>query len=402
MSYKSKYLKIRWFKRDGYIEGDKFKDLRKMTCLILLNKKYFDSNFSHLGSVKDHDNTIASSCSNFNLTFVAGVSTKIHACLGLFNLKIRLIQRSVNPEIIVLSFSGHAWYLCILTKVLFPTSKLIFRSHNAELPHRLDYSHCETRSLRKKKFWRRRAFFGLLSDWVSGTVCDVIFGISRYDNYHYWNKIIRKSEKIIYFPYCNRSNDFDKNVIVKKNLRQKNISSAPEIGHWSKKSTIGQKIVAASIGSSNPGPITHDQELQFYKFANELNKETSEKFVLAQTNPQFPKKTPSNVIKIEKNEFEDFSKNINICLVLGKWGRGTKTKIVDCVLEGTPVICHQAIFNRLDVEFRIGVLPWSEKEGNPTELMEQAIKLLKSRKPTKLKQSLIARCEMSFQLALRK
>lgn len=213
--------------------------------------------------------------------------------------------------------------------------------HNAEYPHRLDYAraHSELGEFSKAKLWRRRALIHLISDFVTINFSSIVLPISRFDAFTYFSRLALNKSKVLPLLYAPPIDLFS---------QSKNQPSQDS----------GDNLRILSIGSIAPSAITKKQELDFYKFASNLRKlPFGNRVTFFQSNPQ-ANGIPEfiNITKKTKKFLEVYERS-QIIAIMGKYGRGTKTKIIDSIFLGKVVISSLSIWERLDVEYRNYVIP---------------------------------------------
>ena len=270
---------------------------------------------------------------------------------GLFSyFLIRHLKRVVNrvegAEVRSIHFSmmGFPWITVVFARLLFPDATISFRSHNAEGIHRIDYFKCSKTTVEKIRALRF-AVTGIFSDWVISRVADWVLPVSDHDLESYWAYFCSR-RRLICLPYVGP--EFKTDV---SDLDSIDFASKPE-----------GALRVVSVGSAVPGSVTLDQEMRFYHYVGSLDGSLDHQFEFIQTNAAKRDLAPGNVTCLDfVEDFDRFMSDIDIVVVAGRYGRGAKTKIIDAVLSGIPVVCHIDLFRRLDVDYRAGVFPFSSE-----------------------------------------
>ncbi len=288
------------------------------------------------GSSKDILNLENSLARKFNIDQLYLTRGK-QAIVEILNLLRRNKIGFKSYECIVINMPGSCLLLAITLYILkSKRSKLVYRSHNAELFHILDRVDLEPGLFSRFKL-RVKAINSLIQDLLSAQLFNYIFVISTYDGLTYWKKFT-KASKVLHLPY------------------------AP----WLFKKNGNDRSLILSLGSAvYGGSIALEQELTFYNFAREIG--PLEKFTFCQIGGQRTNQAPSFVdaYNIVDNPEEFLVRTKVICLCSSR-GRGTKTKLADAVANGIPVITPEQIFERTDVEFRNGIVPYGPNSKNKT------------------------------------
>lgn len=343
MAYIGKYVVFKFLDRNSVNELAKNK-ANDQDILVVVNKKFFDPNLIHLGSNKDHSILLDQLTGIYRTTCIAGIVPKsIKSILGLIEIRIRLFQRGYMPKLVILSLSGGIAISVIIARLLFFRQKIVCRMHNAEYPHRLDYAraHSELGEFSKSRLWRRRALIHLISDFVTINFSSIVLPISRFDAFSYFSRLALNKSKVIPLLYAPPIDLFS----------QSQSQSQPS-------QDSGDNLWMLSIGSIAPSAITKKQELDFYKFAIKLRKlPFGNKVTFFQSNPQ-ANNIPEFIKTTKKTKkFIEVYEKSQIIVIMGKYGRGAKTKIIDSIFLGKVVISSLSIWERLDVEYQNYVIP---------------------------------------------
>jgi hypothetical protein len=309
----------------------------KIKILHLVPKSFATKDPSH-GSSKDILNLENHLAKNANIDRLIVLRDKF-AIIEIINL-LRLNSISIKSyDQILINIPGSPFAIIFFIYFLkSKKTKLLFRAHNAEMLHVLD--RISLTPCRLKKFELRiKAFESFIFDLLIAQFVNYIFVISTHDASFYWRKFV-KSSKVLHLPYSPVL--FEEPI---KNLR---------------------KNLILSLGATVSGsPFALDQELNFYKFSKEVG--PLEKFLFCQVGGQNTEAAPSFIkaYGIVKN-LDDFLNRAKVLCICSSFGRGTKTKLADAVANGIPVITTEDIFERTDIEFRNGVIPYGPNSQNKT------------------------------------
>ena len=299
-------------------------------ALHIVPLSYLSSNEFH-GSTKDIarvEDMIAEHTPEVILDRIAVARGK-HSLINLFGSINAGRLRLQDYDFVIINLPGLNALLSITLKILCePKTKLVYRAHNAEFPHRWDQFKITSGLDRVTCF--RRAVFGWMSDRITSAVVDYVWSISRDDNYEYWSHNTKTSVTVAY----------------------------PGLASG-RMPTSRQDIVLSVGAAERGGVIAMEQERDFYASIQKVDLPSDMRAI--QIGACIPEEAPDFV---ETHAFVDdpisFISRASVICVLGSAGRGSKTKVVDSVTLGVQVVMTEALFDRVDAEFKHGCVPFGE------------------------------------------
>ena len=245
---------------------------------------------------------------------------------------IRVFHREIRNlsgyEVIVVDIPGTFPRLIATLKRLAPNARVLFRAHNAEFFHRMDYFRAETQRSRRLKY-ALAAVRGLLGDLRMVLSSDAILSISTWDSENYWMKLAA--------PFGKRSKIVDVPYFLPKRLTPNRRPGARE-------------RVCVCLGVPHkPSPLIRDSLTKFVESVENLPGpiRTSWRFT-ATGHPV------ENILSSECIDFLGFLETPFDALIgsramclLSDLGRGFKTKILDAAVSGAFTIMPRELFARL-------------------------------------------------------
>ena len=297
------------------------------------------------GSAKDVDANVESLISQGWEVWQLKIERDIRALLYVHSLH-RYIKSIREFGLVVYDIPGSP-LLQLLVLRLLRANRLVFRSHNAEGLHRIDYARVMVRR-REKLSSYLLALRRFCTDRLVAKLCFAILVIDHGDLVEYWSKLAGKT-KLLYFPYVlsNRARDVGSRDIAQNAVEHEN--------------------VFLHLGSFSPGPLIEDSERRFLELVSQL--------------PEIPELTFARAgrrvfISDQMNHLErrvvDFGFVKNPLGILDKskalvlpssHGRGFKTKIYDAIECGCWVILPSKLMARMDAVFAPYCVAF--EEGNP-------------------------------------
>lgn len=257
-------------------------------------------------------------------------------------------ERDIRPlssyEFILLDIPGSFSRAVADIKRRAPAAKVIFRSHNAEFFHRLDWARAE-QTVGRKALWRARALRALWKDYRTLRSADQVTSICDWDNDAYWKRIgdwAGTSERAVTWHY-----------FLPTALEPK----APPVD----KELLCVCLGAPHKGGDTPkhGPIIADLYERFSKSVESL---PASPWRFAVTG--LPPEGTTLGTRVEVLGFLDspFSalERAKVVWLPTELGRGFKTKILDAVVAGCFVILPQDLFSRLPEEIKPFCLPYHD------------------------------------------
>ena len=168
--------------------------------LVIVGKDYLIEGLNYNGSTKDIQSLIEDIELNhirFKLVLVSRKS--LHAWIDLKTQIIDGVNRRHFSDVIV-SIPGASGFLLPGLRIL-GFSNIHFRSHNAEVLHRIDWLRTEVGILGRLRILKK-LIFGAISDFLVAYLSTTILMISKVEITKYWNKWFPLcKKKFVYFPY---------------------------------------------------------------------------------------------------------------------------------------------------------------------------------------------------------
>lgn len=168
--------------------------------LLIVGKDYLIEGLNYNGSTKDIQSLIEDLKLNhirFKLVLVSRKS--LHAWIDLKTQMIDGVNRRYFSDVIV-SIPGASGFFLPGLKIL-GFSNIHFRSHNAEVLHRIDWLRAEVGIVGRLRILKR-VIFGAISDLLVAYLSTTILMISKVEINKYWNKWFPLcKKKFVYFPY---------------------------------------------------------------------------------------------------------------------------------------------------------------------------------------------------------
>lgn len=224
-------------------------------------------------------------------------------------------------DVIIMSLPGSHPRALLRLRRAAPHALILFRAHNAEFPHRLDWM-AGTNGFRAKAWLAVRAVRALLGDLVTVWIAsDRVLAISEDDAQRYWMRMGRPG-RIVVFPY------FD----IRQTARVRESKSPLCVG----------------LGAVLRNPIIDDATTNFFRLVGQLQGRLPE-WRFACTGEMDPRaEVPGRVQPLglldSPHALLDGAKAV---AVLTDLGRGFKTKILDAVMAGCWVLVTPKLYLRL-------------------------------------------------------
>lgn len=328
-------------------EKTKISQLSSITVLIPLNYTIGKHNFD--GAGKDISSMLEEFARLNVTTVITQVSRKpLHAAFDILRDE-ELLSDIRKSKAVIISIPGSSGILVPILKFL-GVRKIIFRSHNAEFFHRLDWIYASGDWLQRLRHGFKLVF-GLFGDFLAASFSFHIWAISEFEIDVYWQRLLGShSHKVYFFPYS------PPNWI--RELRELNKAD---------------KEFAAIIGTNNPRTITNrlsDELIELLPMIQARALEVSLKLVsFGATNPI---RGVEHLGYLDEEEFKDVLGKTQIAIVVSEYGWGFKTKIGDAVYLDQQVVVGDKIFMRLGI-WRSAVTPilfWlnDDSEGKQARL----------------------------------
>lgn len=204
---------------------------------------------------------------------------------------------------------------------------LIFRSHNAELLHRLDWLK-SSRSFGNIKLYSKRLLLGSLSDLIVATFATDVLSVSQLEIRVYWNRYFPwVSRKVHYFPGMSPSH-------ISAILSAK----APSNFRNSQAMVVGGYKKGTLISRPDKQFIEHGSKVKDFVHANGFSLVSvgeGVSYEFCDTNYG------------HTNEYETLLRDTSVIIVPSSIGWGFKTKIADAVTLHQSIILPRKQYDRL-------------------------------------------------------
>ena len=326
-----KFLVISIFKPNIHI------NYHKSEILMLVPKDYEDKSLHQGGSTKDITSLIQEIRSSGKNVKTITLSRSFLGAVYHFYLNTALLQEIRSSSSIIVSIPGQSGIL-LSWLALQTKSRMIFRSHNAELLHRLDWFRVE-KSLQNKVRALKKMTFGFIGDFLASLFADEIWSISDYEVARYWKKIFFFSaSKIHFFPY------FPPQKSILEIDQDINPDYVSIIGAASKGTAISLPSEIFCVQGNRIKHICESLNLKLISFGSDSF------FEFCHVNFGY-------VPEVEK-----IIENTKVVLIPSSFGGGFKTKIGDAIINNQNVIVESTLQKKLGVwasQVRV-ISSWSE------------------------------------------
>lgn len=247
-----------------------------------------------------------------------------HALYVLLNRANR--QRIFSASKIIISIPGSSGGILLFLRFL-GLPNVIFRSHNAELFHRLDWLR-SSKSIKSSIKAFRKIILGFTSDLSVSLFAEEILSVSQMEMEKYWKKIFPwASQKLVYFPGMSPSH----------------IASSIPIGGI----PLSNRPFATIVGGFQGGTIISKPDQQFLESGSLLKGYVHSlglslvsvgegvEYNFCDTNFGFA------------HNYEEILQNTSWIIIPSSAGWGFKTKIADAVTLHQAVVIHRTQYDRL-------------------------------------------------------
>lgn len=288
---------------------------------------YFDEEYRFLGSTKDIDGRqqyLKQSGAPFDTFVHLKNHRRLHDELSFFILPEYthiIVDLSKTPE--ELAYLKHRW----------PSAKLIVRSHNPELAHRLDYIRA-TRRIRSTPQERRSTLYnlGVFYERERGVAkyADAILHIETPNTAWYWRALGFRGD-VYTAPYFTSDYYLERTPPERPRRRRR-----PQI---------------VCLGSSHPGPLIGEMMVNYHRMTAELGARFEDFEFLA--TGELPASIREGDVspRVRRLGFVDdiltlLSESFAVA-VTSDLGRGFKTKILEAITCGAWVIVSPGLMKRM-------------------------------------------------------
>ena len=247
-----------------------------------------------------------------------------HALYVLLNRGNR--QRIFSASKIIISIPGNSGGILLFLRFL-GLPNVIFRSHNAELLHRLDWLR-SSKSIKTSFKAFKKMTLGYASDLSVSFFAEGILSVSQMEIEMYWKKFFPwTSRKIYYFPGMSPSHIASSIPIEDTALS--NRSFATIVGGFQRETIISQPDKQFLESGSLIKDYVHSLGLSLVSVGEGVE------YNFCDTNFGF------------SYNYEEILKNTSLIIVPSSTGWGFKTKIADAVTLHQSVIIHRTQYDRL-------------------------------------------------------
>ncbi len=220
-----------------------------------------------------------------------------------------------------------------------PSAKIIFRAHNAETLHRVDYVRASLTPPRARSVAEvvqnitNVAWYGA-RDLSVAWHADHVLSISQWDTEHYWRYLASKTRTTTAPFFLPR-------------------------GYVRKTQTgLRKKQLGIVIGSSQPGPLIEDGVNRFFgllrKTEAELYENAGWRFVISGARTKrMPNAADFKALRVQRRNVEtpyELFGPARATLIASDFGYGFKTKILEAIVCEAFVICTAGLYRRLPEE----------------------------------------------------
>lgn len=234
-------------------------------------------------------------------------------------------------------------------KKAFPHITVLVRAHNAEAIHCIEkaiaIANQPFHDGRRKKFKKifktcLRAIKTIYLDVMTANNCDYLLSCSDHETKNYWNILNKKSTIITIgtLSICDH--------IEHKNVRKprKNV-----------------KIRVCMVGGSVQNEFNDISLAQYSRHLKQFPEQIFEKFSFSHSGQYGPVGRfvlPYSSLIDPATTFEDLMNSYDVLIVCTDLGRGIKTKILDAMAFGKPVILPNGLQSRLDISLKNGSISY--------------------------------------------
>jgi glycosyltransferase involved in cell wall biosynthesis len=239
-----------------------------------------------------------------------------------------------------------------------PDLKILVRAHNAEIIHCVEKAIAiakqpfhDGRKKQLKKFIKTclRVIKTIYLDVRTANCCDYLLSCSDYETKNYWSFLNKKSSTIT--------------IGTLANYNQSGKRDIPAFGSC-------QKVKVCMVGGSVQSEFNDISLAQYSLHLKEFPKQIFETFSFSHSGRYGPvgQFTLPHTRYISPNtSFTDLMNSYDVLIVCTSLGRGIKTKILDAMASGKPVILPNRLYSRLDTCLKNGCIPY---DGTTRDLQE--------------------------------
>ena len=239
--------------------------------------------------------------------------------------------RQYNAIILEMTFSPDA---ASFIRRHAPNTKVLVRSHNAELLHRWDW-------IRAAKLWQysagmlARPIRNFLFDYLCSRRADYVLSIDRWETNHYWRRFADES-KLKHVPFF---------------LPEPYLSDLPR--------RTSKKLRCVNFTSSIPNPLIIDATKNFIGAVRNLNGRGKEwSFCITGDQSKFYVDSCQRIhwTGYLESPYEILAESQAMAL-LSDYGYGFKTKILEAIMAKVYVLMTEGLYKRIPDEVRPYCIP---------------------------------------------
>jgi len=247
-----------------------------------------------------------------------------HALYVLLNKANR--QRVFSASKIIISIPGSSGGIVLFLRFL-GLPNVIFRSHNAELLHRLDWLR-SCKSIKTSIRAVTKMILGFTSDLSVSIFAERILSVSQTEMEKYWKRFFPwSSHKLVYFPGMTPSH-----IAL--------INAGLEI-------TLNRRSFATIVGGFHRGTIISQPDKQFLESGSLLKEYVHSLGLSLVSVGDGVEYNFCDTNFGSTNNYEEILKNTSLVIVPSSTGWGFKTKIADAVTLHQSVIIQGRQYDRL-------------------------------------------------------
>jgi hypothetical protein len=236
-----------------------------------------------------------------------------------------------DAVILEMTFSPKAIHL-IRNKA--PQAKVLVRSHNAELLHRLNWAYTQGLSKKGLRYFAQAGKY-FLCDLKCGSNADAILSIDEWESKKYWPHLSKK-DNVKYLPfYLTKSYE---NQLVSNNIKHN---------------------YCVNFTSSSMNPIIRDSTLNFVDLIKRIDGKSKDwKFFITGDSKKLNLKLPNHVVATGWLDTPySILKKAKAITLLSDYGYGFKTKILEAIVSKVYVIMTSGLYNRVPLDIKPYCIP---------------------------------------------
>lgn len=247
-----------------------------------------------------------------------------HAIYSLLEVQNRNLLKSSKR--ILISIPGSTGGIVTLLRLL-GFKEIIYRSHNAEILHRIDWLRA-ARNFRTFKSSLKKLILGGISDFQVAIFASEILSVSQLENEIYWSRLFpNTSSKVHYFP----------------GMSPAHISACLDIHDVE----IKDRPLAVIVGGFHEGTLISKEDAHFVENGYRIQDFIHTKGLLLASVGQRDSQSYCDFNLGHVDDYEAILRKTSLIIVPTSLGWGFKTKIADAITLHQGVIVHRRLYNRL-------------------------------------------------------